>query len=506
MRYRLAVDLGSTFVTAATAADDGETELVILGLRGARAASLIHIGTDGALLYGDAAADRAVTEPDRVVRALVRHIGDETPLVPGTPTDTRAHVLAAGLIAWVVGMVTITQGARPAAVAVTHPAAWGPHKQNLLLGALRSVGIVNAVLIPEPVAAAHIANPTGGATVVYDLGGRTFDLAVLAPDATGRPAVLGRPACLPDLGGTDFDDAVLAHVLGALDPRARRALDAALEAPGGPDAAIVAAMAQLRTECVAAKEALSAGTDATILIEIADVVTTVRLTRAEFEEAIATAVESTLDLTDAVLAEAGIAPEQVTQVVLSGGSTQVPLITQLLSAHFGGRLHSCPDPSLAVVTGALHSLQAPAARPAGPIPAPAPAARVLVNAGALRSEAPAPRPLQRVAAQAQAVDVPIPRVVVAVDPAEGDTGIAVDVARPVRRRRRPLVYAGRVLTLSLLTAAILAGSSAWVPAGPTFAESPVVASAPEKTSEQLSEAELRKILKKVLKDDGSAAR
>ncbi|MGQ0625596.1 MAG: Hsp70 family protein [Sporichthyaceae bacterium] len=476
MGYRLAVDLGSTFITAGIAGDDGETELVILGLRGARAAAMVHIGTDGSLLYGDAAADRAAAEPDRVVRALVRRIGDETPLVPGTSADTRAHVLAAGLIAWVVGTVTISQAGRPCAIAVTHPASWGPHKQQLLRTALRGAGIAQVELMSEPVAAAHLVNP--GVTVVYDLGGRTFDLTVLTPDAEGRPIVVGRPAGLPDLGGSDFDDAVLAHVLGSLDPAARAALDVALGAPAGPEPAMVAALAQLRSECVAAKEALSAGTDATVLIEIGDVVTTVRLTRAEFEETITAAVESTLDLTDAVLTDAGIVIGEVGQVVLSGGSTRVPLIAQLLSAHFGGRVHSCPDPSLAVMSGALRAL----------------APRVPLKA----------RPA---AIEPAAVDVAVPtqRVVVIEEHVPWEDDLVFECARPApRRRRRTLVVAGRMLTLSLLTAAILAGSSAWVPAGSTYTESPALASAPEQAEEKLSKAELKKILRQVLQEDSAA--
>ena len=85
---------------------------------------------------------------------------------------------------------------------------------------------------------------------MYDLGGGTFDAAVLRKTEDGFE-LLGEPAGIEQLGGVDFDEAVLAHVVDTLGDVVRD-LDPA-------DPAVVEALAQLRRDCIVAKEDLSCG-------------------------------------------------------------------------------------------------------------------------------------------------------------------------------------------------------------------------------------------------------
>ena len=163
----------------------------------------------------------------------------------------------------------------PSAVAITHPANWGPFKLDLLRQTVVLADIDGALLVSEPEAAAtyyasieHVG--PGSIVAVYDLGGGTFDVAVLRQTANGFE-ILGEPQGIERLGGIDFDEAVFGFVsdavagpLAQLDPN---------------DPAAVTAVARLRAECVAAKEALSADSDVTIPVSLPNVSTEVRLTR-----------------------------------------------------------------------------------------------------------------------------------------------------------------------------------------------------------------------------------
>ncbi len=371
MAYTLGVDLGTTFTAAAVLRDGAAPEVFTLGDRSAAVPSVLFIGADDTVLYGDAAERRALTEPDRVVRQFKRRIGDETPLVVGCARHQRyfAHDLAAMMIAWVVAKVTEREGAAPASIAVTHPASWGPHKKELLLGALAAQDLA-AALVSEPEAAAisyaHTGRLAADATVaVYDLGGGTFDVALLQADLDGRFALVGRPHGLPELGGIDFDDAILTHVLGSLGD----ALDPELF-DGDLDPVTAAAMSRLRADSVDAKEALSSDTAATVPVLLADIATNIRITRAEFEDLVGGSLELTLDAFDRALDDADLDAEQLTCLLLTGGSSRIPLVTQMLSAHLGPGVAVTRDidPKLAVATGAALSLSlTPADAPLAPV-------------------------------------------------------------------------------------------------------------------------------------------
>ncbi len=231
---------------------------------------------------------------------------------------------------------------------------------------------------------AHTGRVAPGATLaVYDLGGGTFDAALLQATADGRFVTLGRPHGLPTLGGIDFDDAILAHVLGSVG-------DAAGNLDMG-DPLVVTAMARLRRECVDAKEALSADTSATIPVLLTDARTNIRITRAEFEDMIQTAVLGTLDVLDAALDSADLDPQDLTNVVLAGGSSRIPLVAQMLSHHLGApvSLDRDIDPKMAVAIGAALALPGGGSRVAAAVPA---AAAMLPPVKAAAANRPAPEP------------------------------------------------------------------------------------------------------------------
>lgn len=353
MSYRLGIDFGTTF-TAAAVHRDGEqaAELVPLGDNKPAAASVIFVAQDGSLVMGDAAVRRAVTDPDRVVREVKRRIGDQTPvLVAGEPID--AHTLAACFVRWVVDRVTEREGTPPAGMALTHPASWGRHKCALLTEAIAAQGIGTVTLVSEPAAAAVAYTASqhvepGSAIGVYDLGGGTFDAAIVRQLEGGGFELVGRPEGLESLGGIDFDESVFEHVRAVVGTQWTE-LDFA-------DPMVRTAAATLRRECTEAKEALSSDTEVTIPVMLPGVSTRVRMVRTEFEQLIEPAIAATVDALRQVCASAGMADGDLSAVLLVGGSSRIPLVAQRVSAAFDRPVTVDSDPKAVVASGAALSI------------------------------------------------------------------------------------------------------------------------------------------------------
>jgi molecular chaperone DnaK len=371
MGYFLGVDLGTTYTAAATLRD-GRTTMVELGDRAATIPTVVFLREDETILTGDAANRRGAGEPGRVAREFKRRVGDTTPiLLGGAPYS--AEALMGKLLRWVVDTVSERQGGPPDGIAVAHPANWGPYKQDLLQQAVARAdlhGVTAAVsTITEPEAAVtYYASQervdTGQIVAVYDLGGGTFDAAVVRKTADGIE-LLGSPEGIERLGGVDVDEAVFSHVLRSLGDLGDR-LD-----PDDP--ATTAALVRLRDECVEAKEALSADTEVAIPVLLPGVSSEVRMTRAELEAMIRPPLADSITAMRRALRSADVAVEDLHAVLLAGGSSRIPLVAQMVGAELGRPVAIDTHPKHGVALGAAQAAgreagagtEEPAGSPAG---------------------------------------------------------------------------------------------------------------------------------------------
>jgi YVTN family beta-propeller protein len=341
--------------------------------------SVIWIGPSGSTLIGEVAVRRAVSDPERVAREFKRRFGDATPIFIGS-TPYSPESLTAKILSWVVEQVKRREGDTPASVVLTHPVSWGQYKRDLLIDSTARAGIADTVtLINEAEAAtiayAHKAHVEEAKIVlVYDLGGGTFDAAALRRTESGFE-LLGKPAGIERLGGIDFDEAIFNHV--------KKALGDELDSLDQSDPAVLIAAARLREDCVAAKETLSSDTEAVIPVLLPGLQSRVRIVRSEFEEMIRPLITETLTTVDRVVASLG--SDNLDRVLLVGGSSQIPLVAQMVSGHLQRPVVSGMYPKQLVALGA-----ALATAPAVDSSRPTPAARA--PAGAEQSEEPAPAP------------------------------------------------------------------------------------------------------------------
>ena len=366
MGYLLGIDVGTTRTAAATGRPDagvGDFEIVNLGDRASSVPSVLYIGDDGSVLVGAAAERRSTTDPGRVVREFKRRIGDPTPvMVGGRPWAPEE--LSARLVRWVVDRVAEREGGPADRIAVTHPASWGAHKKDRLGGALAAHGIPVTFLAEPQAAALHYAAAerleAGSTIAVYDLGGGTFDAAVVHKDGYGF-TLTGRPEGLERLGGIDFDEVVFEHV--------RDGLPGAFEGLDETDPGVLAAVAAIRRECTEAKEALSSDTEVSIPVLTPAAQGSVRLHRSEFEAMIRPRVEETVDALRRAVTSAGLVPGQLSAVLLVGGSSRIPLVAELVSEQLGRPVAVDADPKNAIAKGAALSLHPVGVTATGAAPA-----------------------------------------------------------------------------------------------------------------------------------------
>ena len=257
MGYHVGIDLGTTY-TAAAVHRDGRVEIVTLGDRAAAIPSVVLLREDSTILTGEAAARRALTEPGRVAREFKRRVGDSTPvLLAGSPFS--AEQLMANLLRAVLEQTAAEQGGPADRVAITHPANWGPYKIDLLTQAVRLADLPSADLLTEPQAAAiYYASSRARGARRDGRGLRPRRWDVRRRGAAPRPTAASRSSANPRASSGSAGSTSTKRC----SRTCARALGDAFAQLDPADPVALTAVARLREDCVAAKEALSSDTDA----------------------------------------------------------------------------------------------------------------------------------------------------------------------------------------------------------------------------------------------------
>jgi len=310
-------------------------------------------------LHDDGTAELGHETGTRVFTDFVHRVGDPVGILSEDGTSVTGEDLTATAVS------CLLHASPPhGAATVTYPATWPEHTVDALRGALDRAGLHWATLMPEPVAAVHWLRSAHGplgdeVVVVYDLGAHTLDVAVLRTGA--EPEVLGRPLSTDEVSGDVLDHLVTTHVLDAVGD-----VDLDLFEP-----ATVEALTELRARCRAAKEELSADTDAVVAVDLPGVRRDVRLVRDEVEELARGPVRDSLPLISEALRGADIDPSDVSRVLLVGGGSSIPLVAESISFELGLPVTVAPQPADTAATGAAldaaHRLADPAAATPEPI-------------------------------------------------------------------------------------------------------------------------------------------
>lgn len=362
-RVDLSVDYGSSNTVAAIRGTDGRSRLLLFD-SSPLLPSGVYVDVDGSLVGGQEARHLARLRPERYEPSPKRRI-DAGELWLGDRAYPVVEVVATTL-RLVAAAATEAAGAVPESVTLTHPAGWAATRRAVLVEAAARAGWLAPALVSEPVAAARYFRslpdcPTGP-LVVYDLGGGTCDVSVVA--AAG-PTVLAVDG-IDDLGGSDLDALVVAMVREAIPPSQADAWRTITTPTTGPDRRH---FRMLWDDARSAKELLSrrAGTH----LHLPSLGIDVPIGREQFERIAAPLLTRSARLTAALVSRAGLASSDLAGIVLVGGASRTPLAATLLHQTVGVAPSVLDQPELAVAQGGLM-----------PVEHPQPVARYSAKAGA----------------------------------------------------------------------------------------------------------------------------
>lgn len=240
---------------------------------------------------------------------------------------------------------------------ITVPAYFSEPQRRATIEAAKVAGIEVLTILNEPTAAAiaymmKTSVMEDKTCLIYDLGGGTFDVSIAKIKCTDVEtlAVDGDT----HLGGEDFDSLLVEHCAKEFKRQEKIDLLQNKEEFRRP-------IARLRLQCESVKQALSSceSMDVDIQVIYKDVDLNVTVTRSKFEELIKPLLNKTMDIVKRVIKEApGIkSKDDIDQVILIGGSTRIPLVSNMLESYFvGKKITSNLDPDEAVASGAaLHA-------------------------------------------------------------------------------------------------------------------------------------------------------
>jgi hypothetical protein len=360
--WALAVDFGTSNTAAAVLWGGGSPEPLRLSDQADQMPSGVLVRADGTKVAGEYALNEAGAFPERFVDRPKQWVGRGGVEVAGQQVGDVQ--LVAAVYAEVAAKARHRFGGQaPERVVVTFPVGW-QDRTGVLLEAAASVewGSVEAILEPEAAVRffAHHPRvaPAPGPVAVFDLGGGTCDVAVLQPRGGGEFEVVAHAG--RTVGGEDFDRKLVEMVVEAVRARGREDVAARLAGRQHPG--------ELRTlleQVRRAKRRLSEHHDATVSVPPGlageEPVAPVTVTRSEFEGRIEADLQDTTEALAEALADAGVAPHQLGQLYLTGGSVAIPRVQELIEARLE-LSHTNPpgvDPKLVTAQGALHTLARP---------------------------------------------------------------------------------------------------------------------------------------------------
>jgi Fe-S protein assembly chaperone HscA len=330
--------------------------------------SIVSVDPDGAILVGEPARRRLLTQSSRTIYSVKRLMGrgiadvqDELKLFPFELAPESANVLRVRLGDRVFTPPEISAfilrelrqwaeqffGEVVDRAVITVPAYFNDAQRQATRDAGRLAGLEVLRLVNEPTAAAlayGLHEKRSGKVAVYDLGGGTFDISILKLVSTGEGDIYQVLSTNGDthLGGDDLDNLLLS-----------RAREEILREHGVNLDAHPEAVQELRKSLIRAKHDLSSEDRTAVIFGLPGGGSWVReFTRAEFESWIAPIVERTIGPVKMALADAKLAPSEIDEVVLVGGSTRVPLVRRRVEEFFGRRPHIELNPDEVVALGA----------------------------------------------------------------------------------------------------------------------------------------------------------
>ena len=352
MARAVGIDLGTT--NSVVSVLEGGDPVVIANAEGTRTTpSVVAFSKDGEVLVGSVAKRQAVTNVDRTISSVKRHMGtDWTTEIDGkkyTPQEISARILMK-----LKGDAEAFLNDKVTDAVITVPAYFNDAERQATKEAGEIAGLNVLRIVNEPTAAALAYGLDKGKEdeliLVFDLGGGTFDVSLLevGKDDDGFSTIQVRATSGDNrLGGDDWDQRIVEWLLAQV--KANTGADLSKDK---------IALQRLQEAAEQAKKELSSASSTNISLQYLSVTPEgpihldEKLTRAKFEELTRDLLERTKKPVLDVIKEAGVSISEISEVILVGGSTRMPAVAELVKELTGREPNKGVNPDEVVAMGA----------------------------------------------------------------------------------------------------------------------------------------------------------
>lgn len=344
----IGIDLGTT--NSCVSVMEGGEPVVIANAEGMRTTpSVVGFAKNGERLVGETAKRQAVTNPERTISSIKRHMGENYKVtIDGkdyTPQDISAMILAK-----LKKDAEAYLGEPVTEAVITVPAYFSDAQKQATKDAGRIAGLDVLRIVNEPTAASLAYGAGKDAAdhkvLIYDLGGGTFDVSILEIGEGGVFEVLATNGDT-HLGGDDFDNAILNYIA-----------DTFAKEHGVDLRQDKMALQRLKEAAEKAKKELSSSQTTNINLPFITVTADgplhldMELTRAKFDQLTAGLVERTIEPMKKAMADAGVTNADISKVILVGGSTRIPAVQEAVKKVTGKEPFKGINPDECVAMGA----------------------------------------------------------------------------------------------------------------------------------------------------------
>ncbi len=347
MPKAVGIDLGTTN-SVVSVLEAGEP-IVIPNAEGARTTpSVVGFSKSDEVLVGEVAKRQAITNPDRTIRSVKRHMGDNSWHIDIDAKKYNAQEISARILMKLKRDAESYLGDTVTQAVITVPAYFDDAQRTATKEAGQIAGLEVLRIINEPTAAAlayGLDKEEEQTVLVFDLGGGTFDVSVL--EISEGIFQVKSTSGNTHLGGDDWDQRVIDWLVKTFK-----------DTEGVDLSADKMALQRLKEAAEKAKIELSSVQETTINLPFITATDTgpkhldVKLTRAKFQEMTSDLVEACRGPFEQAISDAGLTKSQINHVVLVGGSTRMPAIQELVQTMTGSEPHKGVNPDEVVAVGA----------------------------------------------------------------------------------------------------------------------------------------------------------
>lgn len=337
MARAVGIDLGTT--NSAIAVLEGSEPTIIANAEGMRTTpSVVAFSKTGEVLVGEIAKRQAVTNVSRTISSVKRHMGTDWSVSIDDKTYT-AQEISARILSKLKADAESFLGEPVTDAVITVPAYFNDAQRQATKDAGQIAGLNVQRIVNEPTAAALAYGLEKGKEdeliLVFDLGGGTFDVSLLeiGKDEDGFSTIQVRATAGDNrLGGDDWDQRIVDWLISQV--KAKTGADLSKDP---------VALQRLKEAAEQAKKELSTATTTNISLQYLSMTADgpihldESLTRAKFEEMTADLLERTKKPFHDVIRDAAISVSDIDHVVLVGGSTRMPAVTDVVKQLTGGR-------------------------------------------------------------------------------------------------------------------------------------------------------------------------